>query len=129
MEKVANRDGRDFGWEVTHGAVSRRPPVSLNTMVPRTGGYPYDVGVWDLSIIQGPFSVANLTVAIRSFCIAVWLYRAELAWSEGTAGTPPTSRRRASELRLGETVPKTRSERAPRKDTHVHMTRHLAQGT
>jgi hypothetical protein len=52
--KVANR--------VTLGefreAVSRRPPISLHTMVPRTGGYAYDVGVWDLSITQGPFSVS-----------------------------------------------------------------------
>jgi hypothetical protein len=39
-------------------AVSRRPPIPLYTMVPRTGGYTYAVGVWDLSIIQGPFSVA-----------------------------------------------------------------------
>ena len=59
---VANRDFRDFGWE-------------LYTMVPRTGGYAYGVGVWDLSIIQGPFSVAPCQtlayVAIRNFCIAV----------------------------------------------------------
>jgi hypothetical protein len=27
-------------------------------MVPRTEGYTYDVGVWALSIVQGPFSVA-----------------------------------------------------------------------
>jgi hypothetical protein len=46
------------GWEFAHGAVSRRPPVSLDTMVPRTGGYACDVGVWNLSIVQGPFSVA-----------------------------------------------------------------------
>jgi hypothetical protein len=50
-----------FGIRVggfAHGAVSRRPPVSLDTMVPRTGGYACDVGVWNLSIVQGPFSVA-----------------------------------------------------------------------
>jgi hypothetical protein len=40
------------------GAVTRRPPVSRYTSVPGTGGYTYDVGVWDLFIIQGPFSVA-----------------------------------------------------------------------
>jgi hypothetical protein len=56
--KVANRNVRDFGWEIAHAAVSRRPPISLYTMVPRTEGYAYDVGVWDLSIVQGPFSVA-----------------------------------------------------------------------
>jgi hypothetical protein len=32
-------------------------------MVARTGSYVYDVGVWDLAIVQGPFSV--------DFCIAV----------------------------------------------------------
>jgi hypothetical protein len=39
-------------------------------MVPRTGGYVYDVGVWDLSIIQGPFSVApcqTLTLRFATF--------------------------------------------------------------
>jgi hypothetical protein len=56
--KVANRDVRDFGWGIAHAAVSRRPPISLDTMVPRTGGYAYVVGVWDLSIVPGPFSVA-----------------------------------------------------------------------
>jgi hypothetical protein len=35
--KVANRDVRDFGWGIAHAAVSRRPPISLYTMVPRTG--------------------------------------------------------------------------------------------
>ena len=49
----SNRSGRDFGWEIAHAAVSRRPPIFLHTMVPRTGGYAYDDGVWDLSIIQG----------------------------------------------------------------------------
>jgi hypothetical protein len=58
-ERVANRNVGDFGWGVAHGAVSRRPPISLYTMVPRTGCYTYDVGVCDLSIVQGPFSVAR----------------------------------------------------------------------
>jgi hypothetical protein len=51
--KVANRNGRDFGREIAHGAVTRRLPIPLYTVVPRTGGYTYDVGVWDLSIVQG----------------------------------------------------------------------------
>jgi hypothetical protein len=33
-EKVANRNVRDFGWEMAHGAVTRRPPISLYTKVP-----------------------------------------------------------------------------------------------
>jgi hypothetical protein len=40
--------GRVSGGQVAHAAVSRRPPISLYTMVPRTGGFAYDVGVWDL---------------------------------------------------------------------------------
>jgi hypothetical protein len=39
-----------FGWETAHEAVTRRPPICL---------YTYDVGVWDLCIILGPFSVAR----------------------------------------------------------------------
>jgi hypothetical protein len=39
--------------KIAHGAVSRRPPISLYTMVPRTAGYTYDVGVCDFSIVQG----------------------------------------------------------------------------
>jgi hypothetical protein len=55
--KVANRNDRDFfGVGVAHGGFTRRPPISLHTMVHRTGGFAYDVGVWELSIIQGPFS-------------------------------------------------------------------------
>jgi hypothetical protein len=55
----------DFGWEIAHEAVSRRPPISLYTMVPRTGGYTYTVGVWDPSF-KDPFSVAPCqTLAFR----------------------------------------------------------------
>jgi hypothetical protein len=41
-----------LGFSGGHGAVTRRPPTSLYTMVPRAGGYAYDVGVWDLSIVS-----------------------------------------------------------------------------
>jgi hypothetical protein len=58
MKKEANRDVGDFGWEIAHAAVTRRPPISLYMMVPRTGGYAHAVGVWELPIVQGPFSVA-----------------------------------------------------------------------
>jgi hypothetical protein len=58
------------GGQIAHGAESRRPPISHDTMVLRTGFYAY--GVWDLSIVQGPFSVVpNLRGAIRNFLIAV----------------------------------------------------------
>jgi hypothetical protein len=60
---------RGFGRAIAHGAVSRRPPISFDTVVPRTGSYTYDVGVWGLSVVQGPFSVAPVptpSVTIRS---------------------------------------------------------------
>ena len=37
--------------DFAHGAVTRRPPIPLYT--PGTGGYAVDVGVWDLSVVQG----------------------------------------------------------------------------
>jgi hypothetical protein len=51
--QAANRDDRDFGWEIAHGPVTRRPPISLSKRVPRTHMYTYDAEVWDLSIVQG----------------------------------------------------------------------------
>jgi hypothetical protein len=48
--------------------------MSLDTMVLRTGSYTHDVGVWDSSIVQGPFSVRavpNPNVTIRNMFIAV----------------------------------------------------------
>jgi hypothetical protein len=54
----ANRGRRDFGWEIAHEAVSRRPPISLYTIVARTEGYTYAAKVWALTLVQGPFSVA-----------------------------------------------------------------------
>jgi hypothetical protein len=64
---------RDFGWEIAHEAVSRRPPISLYTIAARPRMYTYAVGVWDLSIVQGPFSVApcQTFATIRNFPIAV----------------------------------------------------------
>jgi hypothetical protein len=66
-EKVANRDLTGFRvGDRSHGAVTRRPPISLDTMVVRTGSYTYDASVWDVSIVQGPFSVAPCqTITLR----------------------------------------------------------------
>jgi hypothetical protein len=67
---MANRDCTDFGWEIAHGAVTRRPPIALYSMVPRTGCYACDVAVWDLSIVEGPISCrprAKPSVTIRDF--------------------------------------------------------------
>jgi hypothetical protein len=33
-EKVADRTVNDFGWEIAHEAVSRRPPIPLYTILP-----------------------------------------------------------------------------------------------
>jgi hypothetical protein len=77
--KVANRTLTvgDFGREIAHEAVSRPPPTCLYTMVARTHRYTYDAKVWDVSIVQGPFSVApflrarSLTLrfaAVASLC-------------------------------------------------------------
>ena len=59
-----------------HPQVSGTQPISLDTTVPRTGVYAYDVGVWDLSIIQGilcaaPCQTLGFRVTIRNFCIDV----------------------------------------------------------
>jgi hypothetical protein len=54
-----------FGREIAHATVSRRPPIPLDTMVPRNEGFTYAAKAWDLSIVQGPFSRApcqNLTL-------------------------------------------------------------------
>jgi hypothetical protein len=53
VDKVANR--KDFGWEIAHGAVSRRPPISLYTTEARTHMYTYDAKVWDLSMFKEHF--------------------------------------------------------------------------
>ena len=74
-EKVAKSERSvSFGWEIAHVAVSPRPPISLDTSVSRTEGYTHAASVWDLCIVQGPFSVApcqNISVTIRNFLIAV----------------------------------------------------------
>jgi hypothetical protein len=57
-QKGANRNGRGFGWDIAHAAVSRRTSISFSRIVARTDGYTYAAKVWDSSIVQGPFSVA-----------------------------------------------------------------------
>jgi hypothetical protein len=58
-QKGANRNVRGFGWEISLTRLFRDAHRFPSTRwFPRAGGYTYDVGVWDVSIIQGPFSVA-----------------------------------------------------------------------
>ena len=61
-----NRDVRDFGWEIAHAAVSRRPPISLHKIVARTECYACDASVCDLSIVHFLSRVPNLTVINQS---------------------------------------------------------------
>jgi hypothetical protein len=67
MKELANRDDRDFGREIAHEAVSRRPPTSLDTIVARTEGYTYGASVWDLYLVQGAFSVAHCPTLMLRF--------------------------------------------------------------
>jgi hypothetical protein len=46
------------GRSLTLTAVSRRLPVSFPGTVAGTHAYTHAAKVWDLSIVQGPFSVA-----------------------------------------------------------------------
>jgi hypothetical protein len=66
-KKVANRDVSGFG-EIAHAAVTRRAADSpLHDGTRCAGGYAYDVGVWDLSIVQGLFSVAPCQTVTSRF--------------------------------------------------------------
>ena len=62
--------------EIAHEAVSRRPPIPLDTIVARTHTYTYAANVWGLSIVQGLFSVAacqTLALRLATFCIVAHL--------------------------------------------------------
>jgi hypothetical protein len=53
---------------------SRSPPISLHAIVARPHMYTYGANVWDLSLVQAPFSAApcqTRIVTIRGFCTAV----------------------------------------------------------
>jgi hypothetical protein len=50
--------GRDSGWGIAHGAVSRSPPISSTRWYPVPEATRTALGVWDLSLVQGPFSAA-----------------------------------------------------------------------
>jgi hypothetical protein len=68
-----------------HAPVSRRPPISLDTIVARTRMYTYAANVWDLSIVQGPSPVIRslfhfCLLRFAAFFIAVWF---EGMWRRG----------------------------------------------
>jgi hypothetical protein len=56
-----------FKEKRAHVAVSRRPPISLYTIVARTHMYTYDARVWALSLVQGPVSVAPCQTLLARF--------------------------------------------------------------
>jgi hypothetical protein len=58
---------------IAHGGFTRRPPIALDTMVPRTGGYTRRWGLGFVHHSRAIFcrAVPNLSVTIRNFCIAV----------------------------------------------------------
>ena len=102
--KKLNRDVWDFGWRIAHAAVSRRPPIPLDTSVGRTEGYTYATKVWDLSIVQGPFPVApcpNANVSIRNVLSSLyppWLFPA--TFPRGLESRHPESRAEGAALAL-----------------------------
>jgi hypothetical protein len=53
-------------WEIAHAAASRRPPISLDTIVARTRMYTYAAKYCDLSIVQGPCQTFALRFAFFS---------------------------------------------------------------
>jgi hypothetical protein len=87
--KVANRDVRDFGWEIAHEAVTPRPPIFLDTMVPRAGAI-LCRAVSNPSITILCFAVSNPSITIRHFCAAAgsWCTCARCSAS----GTKPSCR-------------------------------------
>jgi hypothetical protein len=75
---------RGFGWEIAHAAVSRRPPIYLDTMVARTHMYTYAATVWDLSFVEGLSlsPVPNLRFA-TCFIAVQYKSRVELIYPRG----------------------------------------------
>jgi hypothetical protein len=74
--KVANRNGRDFEWEVAHAAVSRRPLICLYASVPPYHMTTYDTNVGDfVPRSRTGFLPPCQTLVLRSanFCVAVCL--------------------------------------------------------
>jgi hypothetical protein len=64
-----------FGWEIAHGRDRFATPADF----PRRGGtpyrgYAYDVGVRDVSIVQGPLSVAPCPTLTLRFATVASLY-------------------------------------------------------
>jgi hypothetical protein len=80
-------------WEIVHAVVTRRPPISLSTIVARIEGYTYAAKGWAVSLVQGPFPVAPCQTLFVRF--ATSLYSAS---SERMEAVHSTSSRAARAL-------------------------------
>jgi hypothetical protein len=98
VKKNANENVRDFGWEIAHAAVTRRPPIPLSTIVARTHMYTHAANVWGLSLVQGPFSVSPcqtllhktvraLRTSLRTMARVTFLASSIWMMSSGSAGS------------------------------------------
>ena len=60
----------DFGRGIAHGGRYATPAdFPRHDTVPRTGGYAYAVGVWDMSFVQGALCVSPCRTLI---CLMGW---------------------------------------------------------
>jgi hypothetical protein len=77
------------GRSLTRPFRDARPIPSPGRIVARTEGYTYAASVWDLSIVQGPFSVApRQTLALR-FAAFASLYPTTVLLARTGATRPP----------------------------------------
>jgi hypothetical protein len=104
MQKVAKSTRVSGGGSLTgrYATPAEFPLHDSN----RTGGNAYDVGVWDLSIVQGPCSVAPKTLTLRFITFASQY--AVSGWDKVVSpwrkrATAPDPRRHRNNLRGSET--------------------------
>ena len=69
-----------------HEVVSQRPPISLSTVVARAHMYTNAVNVWELSIVQGTFSVAPRQTLESRFATFPSLYTPSFTSPPALAG-------------------------------------------
>ena len=111
--KVANRNGRDFGWDIAQAVTdARRFPSTRWYAIPEATRTM--LLVWDLSIIQGPVSVAPCqTLALRfATCFVASRWGRRRRCGRGCSSAPPTAAsrgaRRSACLRAWRARPRTK---------------------
>jgi hypothetical protein len=72
-DKLANRNVRDFGWEIAHAAVSRRPPISfpLHCLYPDSHIHVRRESLGSVHHSKAIFCRPAPNVTIRNFLLAV----------------------------------------------------------